>query len=194
MSQTRNDTFALMLSPRQLIAVCSMSFSVVWLIAALAYVAGHAKTAELPAGMAFGAEPLVIDPVRWPERGADAGLGARLRVTRAAASEAEPAITQQPVTQPGTAQPAMTQIATAESVIVEPEKGQRFWQVRVVERDTAPVYVEFLKKLSLPARAAASTDPLKVRILVGPLADTDEQEALRKSIAQAGLPYYLRKY
>ena len=170
-SKTTNYTFALMLSPRQLIAVCSMSLSVVWLIAALAYVAGHAKTAELPANLGMArVEPMVIDPVLWTGSVNAAGPGPKVHVSRPAA------------------------VTSAEPVTVEPLKGQRFWQVRVVDRTVASVYVEFLNRLGLQSQAASSTDPSKLRILVGPLNDDAEKEALRKAIEQAGLPTYLRKF
>ncbi|HUQ92934.1 MAG TPA: hypothetical protein VM120_14735 [Bryobacteraceae bacterium] len=164
--QSPEDQFALILSQRQLIAVCVMFLGVLGLVSMLAYVAGRSIPAA-QAKMQDGAETvpaIVVEPVAPP-----AALGAR-------------------------AQTLAPWSASTIAESGDPRPGQTFWQVGVVDRGMANVSVDHLIRLGFRARLAPAPSANLHRVLVGPLMGRADLEKSKRGLDAAGFQSFLKKY
>jgi cell division septation protein DedD len=76
----------------------------------------------------------------------------------------------------------------------EPASGQSFWQVGVVERGVAPVFVEYLTRQGFRARMAPGQSANGLRVLVGPLTDQADTEKAKRTLDGLGFQSFLKRY
>lgn len=198
MQQSQDDQLAIVLGQRQLIAVFCMFLSVLGLVGSLAYVTGRSITAAQMENRSRANQPpaLVVDSAAPP-----APLQAR---AEALPSRHTPPAVPRPLTLPpakpvppppapvaATAAPAVT---SAAQEVAEPSKGQSFWQVGVVDPGMAPVFVEYMQKLGMPAQMAPGPSPTSRRILVGPLAGQTQIQQAKQTLDKAGMQAFLKTY
>ncbi|MCS7023987.1 MAG: hypothetical protein NZV14_04260 [Bryobacteraceae bacterium] len=81
-----------------------------------------------------------------------------------------------------------------ETVLAEPQAGETFWQVGVVDHRLAESFSKKVAGLGLPVRLAAGQSADGRRVLVGPLRSRGEIETARKLLAAAGYQHFLRKF
>jgi hypothetical protein len=176
MTQSPDDQLAVVLGQRQLIAVCCMSLVVLGLVATMAYVTGRSITAAQMKSLEKTDVPaaIVVDPGKPSESNVPAPLEAK-------------------------AHPLPNVLLTQQSPVIqhetgEPPSGQSFWQVGVVERGVAPVFVEYLMRQGFRARMAPGQSPHGLRILVGPLADQADTEKAKRTLDALGFQSFLKRF
>ncbi|MBL8173282.1 MAG: hypothetical protein JNK48_01345 [Bryobacterales bacterium] len=173
MTHHSDDQLAVVLGQRQLIAVCCMFLVTMGLVATLAYVSGRsisaAQIAEGPCP-SEKAQAMVVEPASNP-------------VPAPLHAQAEPL------------PPRQTPIAPAAlPVDAPPASGSVFWQVGVVDRGIATVFIEHLTRLGLRARAADVQTPGFLRVLVGPLPTQAAVDDAKRILDKSGFQAFLKKY
>lgn len=78
--------------------------------------------------------------------------------------------------------------------VVEPTPGQTFLQVTAIKRAEAELFVEVLVKKGFKAILAPAPAADTFRVLVGPVADSEEMAALRTQLEQSGFKPIPRRY
>ncbi|MBL8215025.1 MAG: SPOR domain-containing protein [Bryobacterales bacterium] len=216
-----DDQLAIVLGQRQLMAVCCMSLTVLGLVATLAYVAGRTITvAQVQARDSVAAEvahPMVVDPPSalearmqsLPERtqvqmipAVPATIGAvpmpsiilPARNTNSApvsigSAVAAPVI----ITPPKPAAPPIAAPAVA-AASTEPARGQVFWQIGLVDPDTARGMQSRATGLGLVARTAAGNSPQTRRVLVGPLISREDIARVKQTLDSQQMQAFLKIY
>lgn len=173
-----DDQLAIVLGQRQLIAVCCMFLVVIGLVATLAYVSGRTiSAAQMSEAQRTSTNALVVEP---------AGT-----VPAAMHAQAEPLPAPTPTPTPA---PSAKIVVPPVGVDAPPAPGAVFWQVGVVDRGIAAVFVEYLTRLGLKARTAPAQAPGLQRVLAGPLDGQGEIEEAKRALDQAGLQSFLKKY
>lgn len=199
MMDNHDDQLAIVLGQRQLVAVCCMFLVILGLVATLAYVAGRSITAsQMRAGERGEVVPaIMVDPAKQI---APAALEARAEtapIPIAPVPAREPRVetipTPTPIVPMVSPKRAPTVVVT-QAAAGEPRPGDSFWQVGVVDRGMADVFVEFMMRLDLPARRAPAGTNGQYRVLVGPVHDSAESDRFRRAIEGAGFQTFLKRY
>ena len=182
MTQNRpEDQLAIVLGQRQLIAVCCMFLVMMGLVAMLAYVSGRsisaAQMAEGPCS-AEKAKAMVVEPAVNP-------------IPAPMQAQAGPLPAPLKVASPSVVSPVAV---VAPPVDAPPAAGSTYWQVGVVGRGVATVFVEHLTRMGLRARTAPVQTPGLLRVLVGPLPSQADVDATREKLDGAGFQAFLKKY
>ncbi|MFN7934795.1 MAG: hypothetical protein U0R19_15815 [Bryobacteraceae bacterium] len=179
MMQTRpEDQLAIVLGQRQLIAVCCMFLVTMGLVATLAYVSGRSiSAAQLAEGPCSGekAKAMVVEP-------------ASNVVPTPMHAQAEPL-----PAMPRAVAPAMPPVVSM-AVDAPPAPGSTYWQVGVVDRGIAAVFVEHLTRMGLRARIADGQSPGFPRVLVGPLPTQASVDEAKARLDKGGFQAFLKKY
>lgn len=179
MMQTRpEDQLAIVLGQRQLIAVCCMFLVTMGLVATLAYVSGRSISA---AQMAEG--PCTTDK-------------AKAMVVEPASNPVPPPMHAQAETLPPMPKAAVTAPVPVPVMAVDapPAPGSTYWQVGVVDRGIAGVFVEHLTRMGLRARIADGQSPGFPRVLVGPLPTQASIDETKARLDKSGFQAFLKKY
>jgi len=181
MTQTHSDDqLAVVLGQRQLIAVCCMFLVTMGLVATLAYVSGRSiSAAQVVEGPCPSdkAKAMVVEP-------AMATMPTPLH------AQAEPLPPPSvPIAPPVAAAPVV-----ASNVDAQPVSGSAYWQVGVVDRGIAGVFVEHLTRMGLRARSADVPTPGFQRVLVGPLATQSSVDETKRLLDKSGFQAFLKKY
>ncbi|MBL8218471.1 MAG: hypothetical protein JNL62_04545 [Bryobacterales bacterium] len=175
-----DDQLAVVLGQRQLIAVCCMFLVTMGLVATLAYVSGRSiSAAQLAEGPCPSdkAKAMVVEP-------------ASATVPTPLHAQAEPLPPPNvPIAPPVAATPVV-----ATKVDAPPAPGSVFWQVGVVDRGIAGVFVEHLTRMGLRARSADVQTPGYLRVLVGPLATQSSVDETKRLLDKWGFQAFLKKY
>lgn len=190
-----DDQLAIVLGQRQLLAVCCMFLVVMGLVATLAYVSGRSITAAQMNNPDKGAAPpILVDPTKTIK--SETKLIPPAPMQAHAAAAAVPVAPQKaPQAVERTDRPSAA--ASSEAVSPQPESAiapGAYWQVGLVDRGVAHVFVEYLQRQGLQARLAPGNSTQSLRVLVGPFADKASLEAARKQLQAAGFQYFLRRY
>ncbi|MBX9600404.1 MAG: hypothetical protein K2X35_05350 [Bryobacteraceae bacterium] len=82
----------------------------------------------------------------------------------------------------------------AEPVFREPQAGEVFLQMAAVERGVGAVFCEGLRRMGFPAIVAPGPDERIFRVLIGPIPSSSEMSRIKKSLEDAGLSTFLRRY
>lgn len=150
------------------------------LVATLAYVSGRSiSAAQVAEGPCSGekAKAMVVEPASNP-------------VPTPMHAQAE--------TLPAMPKPAVTVAApvTAPVMAVDapPAPGSTYWQVGVVDRGIAAVFVEHLTRMGLRARMADGQSPGFPRVLVGPLPTQASVDETKARLDKGGFQAFLKKY
>lgn len=180
MTQTHSDDqLAVVLGQRQLIAVCCMFLVTMGLVATLAYVSGRsisaAQVAEGPCP-SDKAKAMVVEPASTP-------------MPPAMHAQAEPL---PPPNIP--IAPAKTPAVARTGVDAPPAPGSTYWQVGVVDRGIAGVFVEHLTRMGLRAQSAGVQTPGFLRVLVGPLSTQSSIDETKRLLDESGFQAFLKKY
>ncbi|MCZ2147532.1 MAG: hypothetical protein LC126_07135 [Bryobacterales bacterium] len=187
MTQTHDDQLAVVLGQRQLIAVCCMFLVVMGLVSTLAYVCGRSITAaQMKAQEKPEPAPAIfVDPVR-PATAEQAKAPGPME----AHAETLPARST-PVIVPQARPAAAAGLAATEA---EPAQGEAYWQVGVVDRGIAAVFVEYLTKHGFRARTASAQSGNLRRVLVGPVADPADAENTKRNLDAGGFQSFMKRY
>ncbi|MBI3681530.1 MAG: hypothetical protein HY235_14190 [Acidobacteria bacterium] len=181
MTHASDDQLAIVLGQRQLIAVCTMCLVVMGLVATLAYVCGRSITAAQFESSRPAAAAIMVDPTR--SASSPSRAPAQPKPPAAMEAKAQTIVAPKPVVAVNTPEPQ-----------ADPPRGQTFWQVGLLDRGIAAVFVEYLQRLGLKARTASGTGPNLQRVLVGPLEDADEIEKAHKTLEATGFQSFIRRY
>lgn len=173
------DQMAIVIGHRQLVAICCTALLVLGLVTTLAYLCGRSITAaQMRPAENLPPQAIVVDPTRQSGP-VPSIMGAR--------AESLP-IAPPPVTRP-------VAVPTVPAAIPKPlVAGRAYWQVGMVDRGVATVFVEYLSKLGLTARVVPGDTSTMSRVLVGPLSDGEQTESTRRTLEKAGFQYFLRRY
>jgi cell division septation protein DedD len=187
MTQTHDDQLAIVLGQRQLIAVCCMFLVVMGLVSTLAYVCGRSITAAQMKAQekTEPAAAIFVDPVRPMalERAKASG-------PMTAQAETLP-VRPKPATIPPVVRPAT---AATEEEPAEPAQGETYWQVGVVDRGIAAVFVEYLTKHGFRARTASAQSGSLRRVLVGPVTNPADAESTKRNLDAGGFQSFMKRY
>ena len=216
-----DDQLAIVLGQRQLTAVCCMFLTVLGLVATLAYVAGRTITAaqfqarnDVPAEVSH---PMVVDPPRALDIRAQAQpepepapVPVSQALVGAAGARPIPSVGIPPrdsgpapisigsavaapvvITPP---KPAVQAAAPPMASTGEPTHGQVFWQIGLVDPDTARQMLDRAIGLGLAARVASGNSPQSRRVLVGPLVSRDEIARVKQTLDSEQLQAFLKIY
>ncbi|MCC6393208.1 MAG: hypothetical protein IT167_21590 [Bryobacterales bacterium] len=190
MTQTHDDQLAIVLGQRQLIAVCCMFLVVMGLVSTLAYVCGRSITAaQMKAQEKPEPAPAIfLDPVRpaTPEQ-------ARAPRPMEAHAETLP-VRPKPAIVPQARPAAAAVLAATEAEPAEPAQGESYWQVGVVDRGIAAVFVEYLTKHGFRARTASAQSGNLRRVLVGPVTDSADGESIKRNLDAGGFQSFMKRY
>lgn len=184
MTQTHDDQLAIVLGQRQLIAVCCMCLVVMGLVSTLAYVCGRSITAaqlkehEKPEAAAA----IFVDPVQPASHEAARAPGPMEAHAETLPVRSKPAV----------APPAP--FAATGTEPAEPTQGEAYWQVGVVDRGIAAVFVEYLTKHGFRARTASAQSGNLRRVLVGPVMDPADAESMKRSLDSGGFQSFMKRY
>ena len=178
MMQNRpEDQLAIVLGQRQLIAVCGMFLVTMGLVATLAYVSGRSiSAAQLADGPCSTekAKAMVVEPASNP---------------------VPPPMHAQAETLPPMPKPVAPAVpAPMAAVDAPPAPGSTYWQVGVVDRGIAGVFVEHLTRMGLRARIADGQTPGFPRVLVGPLPTQAIIDETKARLDRSGFQAFLKKY
>ncbi len=188
--QRPDDQLAIVLGQRQLIAVCCMFLVTMGLVATLAYVSGRTISAAQLADAQRSSETakaMVVEPA-----------AASVPTPMHAHAEELPPQSMTPQTprpEPAVhAPPPMQPAPVSTGVDAPPLPGSVYWQVGVVDRGIASVFVEHLNRMGLRARTATVQTPGFQRVLVGPLLTQTSIEETKQILDKAGFQAFLKKY
>lgn len=152
------------------------------LVATLAYVSGRSiSAAQLAEGPCASekAKAMVVEPASSP-------------VPPPMHAQAE---TLPPMPKAVVAAPAPAPVTPpAPSVDAPPAPGSTYWQVGVVDRGIAGVFVEHLTRMGLRARVADGQTPGFPRVLVGPLPTQASVDETKARLDKSGFQAFLKKY
>lgn len=84
--------------------------------------------------------------------------------------------------------------AWSDPVFREPQPGEVFLQMAAVERGVAAVFCEGLRRMGFPSIVAPGPDQRIFRVLIGPVPSNSEMARIKKSLEDAGLSTFLRRY
>jgi len=177
MSDTENRDFTLSLGTREATIALFMIVVLMGTFGAVAYIVGRAVPPVSAAEVYEQAreQVLVINPP-------DAAEAAPFPAAESSASMA--------LVLP-TAEPAPVTYA---SNFREPEQGELFLQVAAADPGVAEVFVEYLSRRSFPCQIAEGPDERNYRVLVGPIQQNSQVQALRSGLEAAGFRPFLRRY
>ncbi|MCC6365949.1 MAG: hypothetical protein IT165_20730 [Bryobacterales bacterium] len=189
MTQTHDDQLAVVLGQRQLIAVCCMFLVVMGLVSTLAYVCGRSITAAQMKAQekAEPAPAIFVDPVR----------PATQEVTRAPGpmeAHAEMLPVSKAAIVPQARPAAAAALGATEAEPAEPAQGESYWQVGVVDRGIAAVFVEYLTKHGFRARTASAQSGNLRRVLVGPVTNPADAENIKRNLDAGGFQSFMKRY
>jgi len=179
MTQSPDDQLAVVLGQRQLIAVCCMFLVVLGLVATMAYVTGRSITAAQMRSLEKSDVPpaIVVDPGKPPQTTVPGPMEAK-------AETLPPTPTPAPIQSP----------LQAAAEMGEPTAGQSFWQVGLVDRGVAPVFVEYMTRQGFRSRLAAGQSAGGLRVLVGPLTSQADAEKTKRALDAMNIQAFLKKY
>lgn len=191
--QRPDDQLAIVLGQSQLIAVCCMFLVTMGLVATLAYVSGRTiSAAQLVEAQrsSDNATAMVVEPAASPVP-TPLHAHAETLPPQALAPQTPPPVHSEPaVHTPPPAPPA----PASTGVDAPPLPGSVYWQVGVVDRGIASVFVEHLNRMGLRARTATVQTPGFQRVLVGPLLTQAGIEETKQMLDKAGFQAFLKKY
>jgi cell division septation protein DedD len=84
--------------------------------------------------------------------------------------------------------------AWSDPVFREPQPGEVFLQMAAVERGVGAVFCEGLRRMGFPSIVAPGPDDRIFRVLIGPIPSSAEMSRIKKSLEDAGLSTFLRRY
>jgi hypothetical protein len=184
MTQSPDDQLAVVLGQRQLIAVCCMFLVVLGLVATMAYVTGRSITAAQMRSLEKSDVPpaIVVDPEKPPQSSIPAPMQAKAET-----------LPPNPASAPVAQQPTQSPLQAA-AEMGEPTPGQSFWQVGLVDRGLAPVFVEYMTRQGFRSRLAAGQSAGGLRVLVGPLTSQADAEKTKRALDAMNIQAFLKKY
>lgn len=198
-----------------------MFLTVLGLVATLAYVAGRTITvAQVQAQDGASAEvshPMVVDPPHalearaqaLPERSqlpvipaVPATIGATsmpsliipARNSTTAPVSVGSAVAAPVTLTPPAPAPSVAAAPPAAAASTEPARGQVFWQIGLVDPDTARQMQSRATGLGLVARLAAGNSPQSRRVLVGPLISRDDIARVKQTLDSQQMQAFLKIY
>lgn len=217
-TMTHDDSLAIVLGQRQLVAVCCMFLVVIGLVSTLAYVAGRSITAAQfrVSDRMDTPPPIIVDP-RQPARApvvAQAATPApamEKTVAPVALAQAQtmPTVTEAAKPSPFGAAPTQAAAPVKETAppvketappvedlgkLTDPAAGTAFFQVGSVERPMARTFADYLSEQGFKVRMAPGASESAVRVLVGPLVDEGEANKVHQALDAAGFQHFLKRY
>lgn len=191
--QRPDDQLAIVLGQRQLIAVCCMFLVTMGLVATLAYVSGRTISAAQLVDTQRSSETakaMVVEPAAPSVPTPMHAHAEELPPQSLAPQTPRPVQPEPAVHTPPPAPPT----AASTGVDGPPLSGSVYWQVGVVDRGIASVFVEHLNRMGLRARTATVQTPGFQRVLVGPLLTQGSIEETKQMLDKAGFQAFLKKY
>jgi len=193
----RNDEgdFELVLGNKQLLSVFFIVVVLLGVFFTMGYIVGRNSSQEAAARMAMApGQPLVVEPA--PGEGTSSPAA-----TAPGPTVAPPKAVTQPARKPApppaetAKRPAPPPKPAAAGGISEPPPGQIFWQVAATSRDEAQLLLNVLGKRGFKGRLAPVPGrPELYRVLVGPLAGSEELTRTKARLEAAGFKPFRRQY
>ncbi len=205
----RNDEgdFELVLGNKQLLSVFFIVVVLLGVFFTMGYIVGRNSSQEAAARMAMApGQPLVVEPAPGEGTSSPAATApgptvappkavtqpARKPAPPPAETAKRPAPPPKPAAEPA---PVPTRPPAAAGGISEPPPGQIFWQVAATSRDEAQLLLNVLGKRGFKGRLAPVPGrPELYRVLVGPLAGSEELTRTKARLEAAGFKPFRRQY